>query len=206
MTLETPTGAAPAAPVVATDAPTPRRIPGEGGTWVFIFGDLVMFTAFLGVFFVNRGLHSAQFEQSQAKLDVDLGAINTVFLLISSLFVVLALRAVRERRIDLAPRLYAGAIAFGVLFLLVKAYEYHAKIDADLVPTTNDFFLYYYLLTGLHAFHVMVGLIVLTVLLVLSRRKELTVGQYIFLEGGSCFWHMVDLLWIFLFPLIFLVH
>lgn len=114
----------------------------------------------------------------------------------------------RAGRHDLAPRMIAGGMLFGAGFLGVKVIEYSDKINHDLVPGTNDFFLYYYLLTGLHAFHVTVGMIVLTILLVLSRKRkeEFTKGQWAFFEGGACFWHMVDLLWILLFPAIYLIH
>src|SRR5262249_34892976 len=124
-----------------------------------------------------------------------------------SLLVVLAWRAVRSPGYRyLAPRLMLGAMACGTCFVAIKVYEYHQKLAAGISPNTNAFYMYYFMLTGLHLVHAVVGLAVLTVLWALSRRQMLSAAQRSFFEGGACFWHMVDLLWIIIFPLIFLVR
>ncbi|OBI19806.1 cytochrome C oxidase subunit III [Mycobacterium sp. E2327] len=183
-----------------------KRVPGEEGVWIFILGDICVFAVFFTYYLIQRSKHVDLFDQSQATLNKNLGAINTVFLLISSLFVVLAVRAMRVDERTLAQRLILGAFLCGVAFIVVKAFEYSERVAAQQIPTTNSFYLLYFVLTGLHLFHLIIGLGVLTALFLLARRTELSKNQWAFFEGGACFWHMVDLLWLVLFPLIFLVR
>jgi nitric oxide reductase NorE protein len=184
----------------------PRHVPGEPGIWVLLFGDLAVFTILFSVYLVERGKQPALFAASQVKLNQTFGAINTLVLLGSSLFVVFATRAIKTERLrSQAPLLTLGGTALGVCFVCIKATEYYQKISAGVTPNTNQFFMYYFVLTGLHLFHVTIGLIVL---LLLSRlaTKPPTGGRIAFFEVGACFWHLVDLLWIVIFPLIFLVR
>ena len=183
-----------------------KRIPGEEGTWIFIFGDMCVFAVFFAVFLHTRISDPIAFAADQAQLNQNFGAINTVLLLVSSLFVVLGVRAVKSgTQRHLAPRFIVGAWLCGAGFLAIKVLEYAEKINHDITPQTSDFFMYYFILTGLHAFHLLIGLVVLVILYKLSQKPEMTKNQFGFFEGGACFWHMVDLLWIVLFPLIFLV-
>ena len=186
---------------------TPKRVPGEPGAWIFILGDMCVFAVFFSVYLIQRGHDPGLFARSQEELNRNLGALNTIFLLVSSLLVVLAVRAVRlEAFRHLAPRLFLGAIGFGGCFIVVKAFEYHEKLAAGITPATNDFFMYYFILTGLHLFHLVFGMAVLTVLWRFTKQDSLSGHKRAFIEGGACFWHMVDLLWIVLFPLLFLVR
>jgi nitric oxide reductase NorE protein len=128
-------------------------------------------------------------------------------LLTSSILVVFATRALRRPELRyLARRLTLGGVLVGACFVVIKAFEYHEKIAAGITPSTNEFFMYYFVLTGLHLAHVIIGLLVLTVLSTLAGKPEPTRTHIAFFEGGACFWHMVDLLWIVIFPLIFLVR
>lgn len=202
----TPTTTAPP-PDSALPPKKAKRIPGEEGTWIFIFGDMTVFAVFFSVFLQSRIGDPDGFARDQAELNQNFGAINTVLLLVSSLLVVLAMRAVQSgTQRHLAPRLIAGAWLCGAGFLAIKVLEYTEKIHHGITPQTSDFFMYYFVLTGLHAFHLVIGLVVLIVLYKLSQKPEMSKNQYSFFEGGACFWHMVDLLWIVLFPLIFLVR
>jgi nitric oxide reductase NorE protein len=196
-------------PVVTevTSAVTPKKkIPGEAGVWIFILGDISVFAVFFIVYLVERSKQVDLFDLSQATLNRNLGALNTVVLLISSLLVVLAVRAMRAAQRLLAQRFIVGAFLCGVAFIVVKVFEYHEKIAANHIPSTNGFYLLYFVLTGLHLFHLVIGLAVLTTLWFLARKPDLSKNQWAFFEGGACFWHMVDLLWLVLFPLIFLVR
>lgn len=186
--------------------PNPKHVPGEPGVWVFILGDLVVFGVFFVYFLVQRMKEPVLFAASQEALNRDLGAINTVFLLVSSLCVVIAIRAIRATERVVAKRFIIGAFLCGIAFIAVKAFEYHERIAAHQLPSTNGFFMLYFVLTGLHLVHLIVGLAVLTALWSFARKPELTTYQWAFFEGGACFWHMVDLLWLVLFPLIFLVR
>jgi nitric oxide reductase NorE protein len=184
-----------------------RHVPGEPGIWVLLFGDLGLFTILFAVYLHNRGQQPELFAQSQATLNRTLGATNTVVLLASSLLVVLATHAVRRDPLRrYAPRLVLGAVALGLCFIVIKAFEYHEKLSVGITPGTNEFYMYYFVLTGLHLAHLIVGLAVLLALWTLARKPAPTKTHIAFFEGGACFWHMVDLLWIVIFPLIFLVR
>jgi nitric oxide reductase NorE protein len=184
-----------------------RHVPGEPGLWILLFGDMLVFTVLFAVFLHQRGMQPDVFAASQDTLNRNLGALNTLVLLSSSLFVVMATNAVRQSpQRPAAPRLLLGAIGCGVCFIVIKAFEYHDKIAAGITPGTNQFYMYYWVLTGLHLAHVVVGLAALTGLWTLARRPALGKTQLALFEGGACFWHMVDLLWIVIFPLVFLVR
>jgi nitric oxide reductase NorE protein len=121
--------------------------------------------------------------------------------------VVLAVVAFRdERRRHLTPRLLTAGAAVGAVFVIVKVFEYHEKVSAGITPATNDFYMYYFVMTGLHLAHVLLGLVVLVVLSRTTRATDPSRTHIAFLEGGACFWHLVDLLWIVIFPLVFLVR
>lgn len=187
----------------------PKRVPGEEGTWIFIFGDMCVFAILFCVFLQARITDPGGFAEDQAELNQNLGAINTILLLVSSLLVVLATRSVQSTtlaRRGRAPGLLIGAWLCGAAFLVVKVLEYAEKGQHGVTPQTSDFFMYYFVLTGLHAVHLLLGLAFLTVLLSLARKPKMSRTQFVIFEGGACFWHMVDLLWLVLFPLIFLAR
>lgn len=192
--------------MTATAAPThQQRIPGEGGTWVFLFGDMVVFGAFFVTFLVERSKAPDAFDAARATLHIGVGVINTLVLLTSSLCVVLAINAIRAGLRQIATRAVVAALVFGVLFIALKVYEYISLGTAGHGPGANNFYLYYFILTGLHLFHVCLGLGALTFMLTQARRPELNDTRTALVEGAACFWHLVDLLWIFLFALLYLV-
>jgi len=182
-----------------------RRMPAEEGVWVFLFGDMTVFAILFGVYLFYRGQDPALFDASQLKLNQTFGVINTLVLLTSSLLVVTAVRAVRENAFQLARILTYAAMACGVIFVANKAIEYGQKITHGIVPGTNQFFMYFYVMTGLHLFHVVIGLALLGFVVKLTRKPALVDREQGYLEGAACFWHMVDLLWIVIFPLLYLV-
>lgn len=194
----TATAAAPA----DTDA---RRIPGEAGTWVFLFGDMLVFGVFFVTFMVARGRTPEAFDAARATLHIGVGLLNTLVLLASSLCVVVALGAVRIGARSIATSAVTAAIGCGLLFAGLKVYEYTALVSAGHGAGAGDFYLYYFILTGLHLFHVGLGLLALSFVWTQTRRPELSGNRMALVEGGACFWHLVDLLWIFLFALLYLV-
>ena len=192
--------------MTATAAPThQKRIPGEGGTWVFLFGDMLVFGAFFVTFLVERSKAPGAFDAARTTLHIGVGVINTLVLLTSSLCVVLAINAIRAGLRQIATRAVVAAMVFGVLFIALKVYEYISLGTAGHGPGANNFYLYYFILTGLHLFHVCLGLGALTFVLTQARRPELNDTRTALVEGAACFWHLVDLLWIFLFALLYLV-
>lgn len=184
---------------------TARRIPGESGTWVFLFGDMVVFGAFFVTFLVERAGAPEVFDTARTTLHIGVGVLNTLVLLTSSLCVVLALNAIRVGSRKIGANAVVVAIALGVVFIVVKATEYVALANAGHGPGANDFYLYYFILTGLHLFHVCLGLGALAFVLSQTRRVEMSATRTALVEGAACFWHLVDLLWIFLFALLYLV-
>jgi nitric oxide reductase NorE protein len=189
----------------ASDAKAARRIPAEPGIWILLFGDMLVFSTLFVVYLRQRSLTPDLFAHSQDTLDRTTGAVNTVVLLTSSLLVVLATSAAQRGDIKRSKKLLFGGAAVGSLFILLKAHEYHEMIAAGLTPSINGFFMYYFVLTGLHLAHVALGLILLFALAATTRGRPSST-RLAFVEGGACFWHMVDLLWLIIFPLIFLVR
>jgi nitric oxide reductase NorE protein len=185
--------------------PSARRIPAESGTWVFLFGDMLVFGVFFVTFMVERAKAPGVFDASRTSLHIGVGVINTLVLLTSSLCIVVALGAVRTGAKSIAAKAVCVAIGCSALFIGLKVFEYVALATTGRGPGANDFFLYYFILTGLHLFHVCVGMGVLAFLLSQTRRDELSDTRMSAVESGACFWHLVDLLWIVLFALLYLV-
>jgi len=181
------------------------QVPGEVGVWVFIFGDLVVFTYMFGVFLNYRSNEGEVFAASSQFLNQDLGALYTLVLLLSSLFVVRALHWMRSGRGDRASAFFLAALGCGAVFLALKAFEWHHEIGAGRTLNYDHFMTFYFLLTGLHALHLTMGMVLLAILAVVARRGDPGKSQWILLEGGACFWHMVDFLWMIIFPLLYLV-
>ena len=194
----------------SSDVPTGRKsthVPGEPGIWVLLLGDMAVFAVLFGVYLSRRAENRELFASSQNTLNRDFGALNTLVLLTSSLLVVFAVHALRTPHLrHLAYRLTLAGFGVGCLFVIIKGFEYYEKFAAGIVPNTNEFYMYYFVLTGLHLAHVVIGLAILLALSRLARKPEPTRTHIAFFEGGGCFWHMVDLLWIVIFPLLFLVR
>ena len=183
---------------------TQRHLPGEEGVWVFIGGDLVVFGVFFVAFAIARMNDLALFETSQATLDRGLGLLNTLILLTSSWFVARAVARVRAGAAG-ARKLIFGAIALGLGFVAVKAFEYSGKISAGITLNTNEFFIYYFMFTGIHLLHVLIGLGVLIFTASHFGKDGRMKGGPALIEGSGAFWHLVDLLWIVLFALFYLI-
>jgi nitric oxide reductase NorE protein len=191
-----------------TDVPTRKReghIPGEPGLWIMLLGDMVVFAVFFGTIMVLRGRHPDEIAAAQPALHQGLGVTNTLVLLTSSLLVANGVRLARLRDAR-APRLFLGALACAVIFAGIKAIEYTDLGTNGHGPGTNDFLTYYFVFTGIHLGHVVLGSIGLIVASRLSRPAHAGRNRTAWLEGIACFWHLVDLLWIVLFALLYLVH
>lgn len=182
-----------------------RKMPGEQGTWVLLFGDMLVFGAFFATFMVERSKATEVFEAARKTLHVGVGLTNTVVLLFSSLYVVVAIGAIRARAKTIATQALSAALGCAVIFAGFKVYEYWSLVSDGHGPGANHFYLYYFILTGLHLFHVCIGIVVLALLLPQAGRTEIGATRMGVIESGGCFWHLVDLLWVVLFPLLYLV-
>jgi len=181
------------------------HVPGEAGVWVFIVGDMLVFALFFATFVYYRAQDVELYIESQRTLNQGLGVINTFLMLTSSWFVALAVLAARATSGKLSSALFALAFACGGGFIVVKFFEYDEKIRAGIGLTTNDFYMYYYMFTGIHLLHVLIGMAVLVFLWNLSRKSASGSANILTLESGACFWHLVDVLWIILFALLYLM-
>jgi nitric oxide reductase NorE protein len=184
--------------------PAKGHMPGQGSMWFFVVGDLWIFTAYFACYVFDRGQNTVLFLQGQQQLSPGLGALNTVILLTSSLFVALAAQATRVGNYKHAFHFVVIGAEFGIGFLVVKAFEWVPKIKGGLTPGSNDFFMYYYMMTGLHVCHVLLGLVVLVILALELRNAPHPRVELI--ETGATYWHMVDLLWIILFALLYFMR
>ncbi len=181
-------------------------MPGESGIWVMIFGDMLMFSFMFGVFLFYRRADLTLFESSQAHLNKTLGLINTFFMLTSSWFVAMAVQAARAHRARATVMMFRLGFACGVGFAVVKVVEYTQKIRAGIVINSNDFYMYYYMFTGIHFMHVLIGMGVLAFMAHYASDGKFSAVKVGHIESGASFWHVVDLLWIALFALLYLLR
>lgn len=183
------------------------------GMWVFLASESMFFAALFGLYAALRANHADGFREGVRHAELAIGTANTAILLASSLVVVLAVDAVRHARPLLARKLLVGAMALGCTFLALKGVEYSHHFTEGIVPGAGatsqgeqEYFNLYYIMTGLHALHVVAGIIVLGWL---ARRAPTFTHQdegHVPLELGGLYWHLVDVVWLFLWPLFYLMR
>jgi nitric oxide reductase NorE protein len=181
-----------------------ESLPGDPGVWVFILADMAAFAAFFLLFTLGRAGAPALYEHSRQTLDVRLGLANTLILLTSSWTMVQAVAAARAGDRSRVVRYLGLTLAVGSGFAVSKAVEYAAKAQAGLSMLTNDFYMYYFVLTGIHFLHFLIGGGAIGVTLAKARVQPIEGRFRVWIESVGCYWHMVDLLWIVLFPLLYL--
>ncbi len=174
-------------------------VTGRMGMWWFLASEIVIFGGALVCYLLSRW-HHPDWAESASHTNEVVGLINTVILLTSSLTMVLAHDSVHQGEAKQARRLMGITILLGFSFLGLKAYEYSHEIREGFTPLTNLFWSYYYFLTGLHALHIVAGLIAIGVV-----RRGVGKGRNLQrVEYVGIYWHFVDVVWIFLFPLLYL--
>ncbi|MCW2655752.1 MAG: cytochrome oxidase subunit [Mycobacterium sp.] len=183
-----------------------ERIPGEPGVWVFIVCEMVVFAVLFVVIVWNRGQNPGLFATSQRLLSQPLGLTNTVVLIGGSVLVVLVLAAASQAQYRRASQFLVAAVACGAAFVSVKAIEYGLVIHHGMSFHSNVFWMLFFAVTGAHLLHVVIGATVLVVI-----RQRVASGlpgprDEAWLVSATCYWHMVDLLWLVLFPLFYLVN
>ncbi len=172
---------------------------GRLGMWWFLAGELVIFGGLIACYVLYRLKH-ADWAEHAAHVLWQAGAVNTIVLLTSSLTIVLAFRSVDEGNYKKAANQMALTIAIGFLFVVIKTFEYSHEIQAGITPKTNLFWSFYFLMTGLHALHVVAGLVAIAVVMIGVRKgQNLQRVEYV-----GLYWHLVDVIWIFLFPLLYI--
>ena len=183
-----------------------RRLPGEQGIWVFVLLDMSFF-GLLFVAYTVQQVHSPElFAQAQRTLDTRLGLLNTTILLTSSWLAALAVHAARRDHVRAASRRLSMAAACGVAFGVSKGVEYAGKIGAGYSVLTDDFFLFYFVITFIHLLHVLAGTLVLLLMKRSLTSQAQGSGALKRLESATTYWHMVDLLWVMIFALLYLAR
>jgi cytochrome c oxidase subunit III len=175
------------------------------GLWTFLATEVLLFGALFAAYTVFRVKYPALFQSEHLKLNRVLGTLNTVVLITSSLAVVLGVDAIRRGKARLLEKYFGVTVLLGGVFLCVKYIEWTEEFRRGLYPGTNIFFSLYFMMTGLHGIHVMLGMGVLTYVIVLSRRGRFTGGYYTPVELSGLYWHFIDLVWIYLLPLLYLI-
>jgi cytochrome c oxidase subunit 3 len=184
------------------------------GMWLFLVTEINLFGGLFIAYSYMRHKYPADFHHGGAELNATLGVTNTIVLLTSSLTVVLAIMAIQQGKVALSKACLSVTIALGATFLVIKSFEWAAKFHHGLYPSSAHlatlprgeqvFFGLYFTMTGLHGLHVLVGISVLAVMARMISSGKISQDRNVTLENGGLYWHLVDVIWIFLLPLFYL--
>lgn len=175
------------------------------GMWLFLATELLLFGGLFAAYTIFRAKYPALFEEQHHELNKTLGALNTIILIFSSLTMAMGVSSIQKGKKTLLTIFLALTIICGIIFGVNKYFEYSAKFHHHIYPSTSIFFALYFMMTGLHMLHVIAGLAVLTVILVLNIKGKFSEKYNTPVEVGGLYWHLVDLIWIYLFPLLYLI-
>jgi cytochrome c oxidase subunit 3 len=185
------------------------------GMWLFLFTEILLFGGMFLVYAEYRQVNTAEFHEAGREMDVVIGAANTVILLTSSLTMALAISAIKKGLKNRSLALQAITVLLGIAFLVNKYFEWGDHIRHGFYPDSPEllakshgeilFFGLYYVMTGIHALHVIIGLSIISFMLALTVRNRISGADYVKLENAGLFWHLVDVIWIYLFPLFYLI-
>lgn len=185
------------------------------GMWIFLYSEIILFGGLFVLYAVYFYNFPEFFAEGGKELSRFFGSLNTIVLLVSSFTVAASITAIQQGRKKLTIGFLLFSIGCGVIFLINKYFEWGAKIHHDIYPNSetlvsgepgiNIFFGLYYVITGLHGLHVIIGMTLLMVSLVLVIQDKITSERFAMLDNSGLYWHLVDLIWIFVFPLFYLV-
>jgi nitric oxide reductase NorE protein len=208
-----PSGGAALAPIPPMSAMSdtvlddPRRYPpGDLAIWIFILAELAVFAIFFAAYAFARLGNVELFDAYQQTLDRRAALVNTLALITSSWFVVRAVAAVRGGDARACARWLLAAVGMGFLFLVVKGAEYAHHLGAGVTLSTNDFYMFYLSLTFFHFMHVILGMVILAAVALKAHRGGYSAAEHTGVESGASYWHMVDLVWLILFPLVYVMR
>jgi cytochrome c oxidase subunit III len=184
------------------------------GMWLFLFTEILLFGGLFILYSAYRARYPFEFHESGRHLNVVIGVLNTAILLTSSLTVALSISSLQKGKRQAAIRYLTATIIFGAAFLLNKYIEWNGEIHLNLYPNSpvlaqhpkgdQIFFGLYYSMTGLHGLHVFAGIVLMTIMLALIAKRKISGGDSYKLENAGLYWHLVDVIWIFLLPLFYL--
>jgi cytochrome c oxidase subunit III len=186
------------------------------GMWLFIFTELLLFGALFVIYAVYRYMNHDAFHMAAEELDMYIGAINTIILLISSMTIAMSTTALQKKNKSFTLILCGITFLLGFIFLVNKFFEWGGKFDHGIIPGTDQlinnfsqgeilFFGLYFIMTGLHALHIIIGLVLIGVVMWRIHLGKVHAERSVLLENTGLYWHLVDIIWIFLFPLFYLI-
>jgi cytochrome c oxidase subunit 3 len=186
------------------------------GMWLFLFTELLLFGGLFVVYMVYRMLNPESFLKASMQLNVAMGTINTVVLLLSSMTVAMAITAIQKGDRKKSLMLLYITIGAALVFMVIKFFEWNSKIHHGLFPGMDTFnnlpkgeslyFYLYFFMTGLHALHILIGGVIISVVIARTKSGRIGPENYSLTENAGLYWHLVDLIWIYLFPLFYLIH
>ena len=186
------------------------------GMWLFLFTELLLFGGMFLAYTVYRIKYPELFKLAGMEMNTFIGTINTIILLTSSLTMVLAIAAMQKKNKFLSIVFLSSTLVFGLMFLINKYFEWSHEIHNGIYPGSDTllekkngeilFFGLYYTMTGLHGLHVIIGMVIICFMLVFIIKDKITFDNYVKLENAGLYWHLVDVIWIFLFPLFYLIQ
>lgn len=183
-----------------------RHPPGDLAIWIFILAELLVFAVFFSAYAFTRMNNVELFNEFQQHLDRQAALLNTFALITSSYFVVRAVAAIREDNRKLCIRWLLAALLMGFVFLFIKGGEYAHHFGLGINLSTNTFYMFYLSLTFFHFMHVIMGMIILAAVAVMAKNGKYSAAEHTGVETGASYWHMVDLVWLILFPLVYVMR
>ena len=184
----------------------PKILPGDLAIWFLIFAELLVFGVFFIVYSVQRLNHVEMFNQFQSTLNRDIGVVNTLLLITSSYFVVLAVRAIGQGNAKGCIHWLNYTLLLGSGFLVFKSIEFYGKFSHGIGLDTNTFYFFYLSLTMFHFIHVFIGMLIIAAVIFKAKRGKYTKAEHTGVETAASYWHMVDLVWLILFPLVYIIR
>jgi len=185
------------------------------GMWLFLITELLLFGGLFVIYGVYRYMNYTAFHNASLELNTSVGTINTIILLTSSLTIAMSITALQRGQKIISLILTGSTILFAIAFLVNKYFEWSAKFQHGIFPGSAEltsrppgeilYFGLYFTMTGLHGVHVLIGIVVLSFIFVFIARDNITPDDYAKLENSALYWHLVDIIWIFLFPLFYLI-
>ncbi len=181
-------------------------LPGDLAMWFFILAELTVFAIFFIAFAITRQLYPEMFQLGQSYLHPIAGAINTVALITSSFFVALSLNAIKQQKNRPSVMFMIAALIMAMLYIVVKFWEYSQLFELGFGISSNTYFTLYFFITAFHFMHVLLGMVILSFIALKAFKGEYQNKAISGFEAGACYWHMVDLVWVILFPLLYVIH
>jgi heme/copper-type cytochrome/quinol oxidase subunit 3 len=180
--------------------------PGKMGIWWFLASEIMVFGGLIATYILYRMASAGAWAEMATHVSTTIGAVNTFVLLTSSLTMVLAHAAIEDENRQRAKLFLGLTILFGLMFLGFKAIEYSGEIEKGFTPLAGSFWAFYYSMTGLHGLHVLAGIVFNLALFIMAARGTLWPNTQHRVEYAGLYWHFVDVVWIFLFPLLYLSY